>query len=112
MYSVIPHIYGDTVYESATPPSTPNKIFWMKLWVNSKADEGISTLIIILLMVSIQGIYGAILLLQSFILTRISTPALHADAAGLLKVSETHPILPLPPTTYFFLSLYHVVSLH
>ena len=33
---VIPHLkmfYGDTVHESATPPSAPNKIFWIKPWV-------------------------------------------------------------------------------
>ena len=33
VHYVIPHLkmfYGNTLRKSATPPSTPNKIFWMK----------------------------------------------------------------------------------
>ena len=51
------------------------------------------------------------ILLQSFVLTRISTPALHADAAGLLKVSKH-----IPPVsnimTPIFLPFCCVVSIH
>ena len=41
VHYLIPHLkmfYGYTVHESTTPPSTPNKIFWMKPYHWSSSD--------------------------------------------------------------------------